>query len=101
VDLKLEFRKREEANVDIPMTASRADMISRLWNVVAYLEEVRGELPQCRDLRTTRATDPIAILLTECTQRLVVAVGLLHPNVPKAVPAAALLQERRRIEGQA
>lgn len=72
-----------------PLTSSRAEQISRIWQAIAFIEEVRA------DLNTSRLTDPAAIALTASTQQLQIAAAILQP---RAVSRAQ--QEHDQAQGE-
>lgn len=56
------------------VSASRAGLIARVWQVVEFVENIRA------DLRTSPQKDPIAIALTTATQQLILAAGMMGPK---------------------
>lgn len=58
--------------------APRAEIISRLWQAIAFLEEVRADIP-----RQVRASESLGSAVTEiqaATRRLTKAAALLAPH---------------------
>lgn len=65
------------------LSSSRADQISRIWQAIAFIEEVREGLN-----RAAAPNDPVALALTASTHQLQIAAGILQPKglIPHAVP---------------
>lgn len=84
------------------LSSSRADQISRIWQAIAFIEEIRAEL------RTAPARDTVAIQLTESTQHLVLAATLMLPRIaqpqamaeePATAPRWTAQEKERRAHG--
>ena len=83
---------KQDAPVSI--SAPAAEIISRLWQAVAFLEEVRADLT--RLVRVSPSRDAAAIAITSGTQQLVLAAGILAPKIRQpqrvVVPSAKAKQ---------
>jgi len=75
--------KLEPSNSLAPeaLSVPRAEIISRIWQAVAFLEEVRGDL--ARQVRQSKTRDAAAVALTSGEQQLVLSAGILAPKAAR------------------
>ena len=67
----------EPKNQDV-LSPSRADIISRTWQAVSIVEDLRNALN--KSVRVSDARDRANLALTEATTQLVLAATLLIPS---------------------
>jgi len=67
----------EPKNQDV-LSPSRADIISRTWQAVSIVEDLRNALN--KNIRVSDARDRANLALTEATTQLVLAATLLIPS---------------------
>lgn len=63
------------------LSVPRAEIISRIWQAVAFIEEVRGDL--ARQVRQSKTRDAAALALTSGEQQLVLSAGILAPKATR------------------
>jgi hypothetical protein len=76
-DMKRALRL-DRQDVQESIGAKRAEIISRLWQAIAFLEEVRADLGN--GVRMSPAREQASIAITSSTQQLVLAAGILAPK---------------------
>lgn len=85
--MQLENQSRKKREAADTMSPPRAEIISRAWQAVAFIEEMRSDLT--KQIRESSAREQSAISLTAATQHLVIAATLLVPGkLTKGVRAA-------------
>lgn len=76
--MQLENQSRQKREGTDAMSPPRAEIISRAWQAVAFIEEMRSDLT--KQVRESPAREQSAVSLTAATQHLVIAATLLVPG---------------------
>jgi hypothetical protein len=75
--------------------AKRAEIISRLWQAIAFLEEIRADMGT--GVRVSASRDQAGIAITSATQQLVLSAGILAPKMARL--EAAPHEEQKASQG--
>lgn len=75
------------------LSAPGAEVISRLWQAIAFLEEVRSDLTG--RVRQSPARDAASVALVSGTQQLIMAAGILAPKITQPERAHATADASR------